>query len=76
MNGLHDMAGGLRECGLEVPDDVRVRVWDSATEVRYLVIPERPAGTDSMTEEQLAALVTSDVMAGVARVAAAAGGVA
>jgi nitrile hydratase len=46
-----------------------VRVWDSTAELRYLVLPERPAGTERMTEEQLAALVTRDAMIGVARVA-------
>ena len=44
-----------------------MRVWDSTAEVRYLVLPERPAGTDGLSEEQLAALVTRDAMIGVAR---------
>jgi len=52
----------LREFGLEVPDDVEVRVWDSTAELRYLVLPERPAGTDGWTEETLAAIVTRDSM--------------
>ncbi len=52
----------LREFGLEVPDDVEVRVWDSTAELRYLVLPERPAGTDGWTEEALAAIVTRDSM--------------
>lgn len=60
----------LREFGLDVPDDVEVRVWDSTAEMRYLVLPERPAGTEGMTEEQLVELVTRDSMIGVARVAA------
>ena len=60
----------LREFGVELPDDVEVRVWDSTAEIRYLVLPERPAGTESLTEEQLAELVTRDSMIGVARVAA------
>ena len=60
----------LREFGLDVPEDVEVRVWDSTAEIRYLVLPERPAGTEAMTEDQLAALVTRDSMIGVARVAA------
>ena len=60
----------MREFGLEVPEDTEVRVWDSTAEVRYLVLPERPAGTEGMTEERLAALVTRDSMIGVARVAA------
>jgi len=65
-----DPRGVLREFGLEVSDDTEVRVWDSTAEVRYLVVPERPAGTEGMTEEQLAALVTRDSMIGVARVPA------
>ena len=57
----------LREMGLEVPPDVEVRVWDSSSEVRYMVLPERPAGTEGWSEEQLAALVTRDALIGVAR---------
>jgi nitrile hydratase len=60
----------LREFGLDLPDEIEVRVWDSTAEVRYLVLPERPAGTDAMNEEQLMALVTRDSMIGVAQVAA------
>jgi len=60
----------LREFGVELPPDVEVRVWDSSSEVRYMVLPERPAGTESMNEEDLAALVSRDAMIGVARVAA------
>jgi nitrile hydratase subunit alpha len=59
----------LREFGLELDPDVDLRVWDSSAEVRYLVLPERPEGTDGLSEEQLAALVTRDAMIGVARVA-------
>ncbi len=62
----------LREMGLELDDRVEVRVWDSTAEVRYMVLPERPPGTDGLTAEALAALVTRDAMIGVARVAAAA----
>lgn len=58
----------LREFGLELGDDVEVRVWDSTAEIRYLVLPERPGGTEGMSEEELAALVTRDAMVGVARV--------
>jgi len=65
-----DPRGVLREFGLELPDDVEVRVWDSTAELRYLVLPERPAGTEHMTEEELAALVTRDSMVGVAKIAA------
>jgi nitrile hydratase subunit alpha len=63
-----DPRGILREFGTPVPDDVEVRVWDSTAELRYLVLPERPAGTEAMTEEQLAGLVTRDAMVGVAKV--------
>ena len=59
----------LREFGVEVDDDVEVRVWDSTAEVRYLVLPERPAGTEGLGEADLAELVTRDSMIGVARVA-------
>lgn len=65
-----DPRGVLREFGLELPEDVEVRVWDSTAELRYLVLPERPAGTEGMSEEALAALVTRDAMVGVARVSA------
>jgi nitrile hydratase subunit alpha len=57
----------LSEMGCDVPDDVEIRVWDSSAEVRYLVVPERPAGTDGASEEELAAMVTRDAMIGVAR---------
>jgi nitrile hydratase len=60
----------LREFGLDLPDSVEVRVWDSTAEVRYLVVPERPVGTENMNEEQLAALVTRDAMIGTTRVRA------
>lgn len=56
----------LREFGLELPESVEVRVWDSSSELRYLVLPERPAGTDGLSEEQLAELVSRDSMIGVA----------
>ena len=64
-----DPRGVLREFGLEISDDVEVRVWDSTAELRYLVLPERPAGTEKLGEEELAALVTRDSMVGVAKVA-------
>ena len=63
-----DPRGVLREFGLDLPDGVEVRVWDSTAEVRYLVLPERPAGTDHLSEEALAALVTRDSMIGVTKV--------
>jgi nitrile hydratase len=57
----------MAEFGLVVPQEVEVRVWDSTAEVRYLVLPEQPAGTEGMSEEQLANLVSRDSMIGVAR---------
>src|SRR5262245_59567812 len=63
-----DPRGILREFGLELPDDVEVRVWDSTAELRYLVLPERPAGTEGLSESALAELVTRDAMVGVAKV--------
>jgi nitrile hydratase subunit alpha len=57
----------LSEMGCDVPDDVELRVWDSSAEARYLVVPERPAGSDGATEAELAATVTRDAMIGVAR---------
>ena len=57
----------LAEMGCVVPDDTRIEVWDSSADARYLVLPPRPAGTDGMSEEELAALVTRDHMIGVAR---------
>ncbi|HEY7139620.1 MAG TPA: nitrile hydratase subunit alpha [Methylomirabilota bacterium] len=65
-----DPRGVLREVGVSLPDDVEVRVWDSTAELRYLVLPERPPGTEKLTEDELAALVTRDAMIGVARVTA------
>jgi len=62
-----DPRGVLRELGLELPDHVEVRVWDSTAELRYLVLPERPAGTEGLSEQELAALVTRDAMVGVAK---------
>jgi nitrile hydratase len=66
---VSDPRGVMREFGLVIPDEVEVRVWDSSAEQRYIVIPERPEGTESMTEAELAALVTRDSMIGVAKVA-------
>jgi len=63
-----DPRGVLREFGLELPEDVEVRVWDSTAELRYLVLPERPAGTEKLSEDELAGLVTRDAMVGVAKV--------
>jgi nitrile hydratase subunit alpha len=57
----------LREMGLDLPESVEIRVWDSSAEIRYMVLPERPAGTDGKSEEELAALVSRDAMIGTAR---------
>ena len=57
----------LREMGCVLSDDVEIRVWDSSAEVRYLVLPERPPGSEMLSEDQLAGLVTRDSMIGVAR---------
>jgi nitrile hydratase len=65
-----DPRGVLREFGLDLSADTEVRVWDSTAEIRYMVLPERPAGTDGLTEAQLAALVTRDAMIGVGKVSA------
>jgi nitrile hydratase len=65
-----DPRGVLREFALELAEDVEVRVWDSTAELRYLVLPERPEGTEGMSEEALGALVTRDAMVGVAKVSA------
>ena len=63
----------LREFGLELDDTIEVRVWDSSAEQRYLVLPERPAGTEGLSEAERASLVTRDAMIGVARAKAPAG---
>ena len=59
----------LAEMGLTLGDDVEIRIWDSSSEVRYFVLPERPAGTENLPEEELAGLVTRDAMVGIAKVA-------
>lgn len=61
-----DPRGVLREFGLDLPESVEVRVWDSSAEIRYLVLPERPQGTDGWLEDELVGLVTRDAMIGVA----------
>lgn len=63
-----DPRGLLKEFGLAIADDVEVRVWDSTAEIRYLVLPERPAGSERLTEEQLVTLVTRNSMIGTAKV--------
>jgi nitrile hydratase len=61
---VKDPRGVLREFGIELPESVRIRIWDSTAEVRYLVVPRRPAGTQHLSESDLAALVTRDSMIG------------
>src|SRR6516225_7176983 len=65
---VFDPRGLLKELGLELSPEIEVRVWDSTAEVRYLVLPERPAGSEKLSEAELAALVTRDAMVGVSRV--------
>ena len=62
---VRDPRGVLAEFDVTLPDEVEIRVWDSTAEIRYLVIPQRPAGTDGWSEQQLAELVTRDSMIGV-----------
>jgi nitrile hydratase len=61
-----DPRGVLREFGVELPEETEIRVWDSTAELRYMVVPERPAGSEGLSEEALAALVTRDSMIGTA----------
>ena len=65
-----DPRGVLKELGVTLPESTEVRVWDSTAEIRYMVLPQRPAGTERLSEDELAALVTRDAMIGVARVQA------
>ena len=67
---VSDPRGVLAEFGVELEDDVELRVLDSTADIRYLVIPHRPVGSETMSEEELAALVTRDSMIGVAQPAA------
>src|SRR5437588_2555946 len=71
-----DPRGVLREFGLELPEETEIHVWDSTAGLRYMVLPERPAGTQHMSEEELAELVTRDSMVGVAKGTAAKAGAA
>jgi nitrile hydratase len=64
---VSDPRGVLKEFGTEVSENVEVRTWDTTAELRYLVLPERPSGTENLTEDQLAELVTRDSMIGVTR---------
>ena len=63
-----DPRGVVREFGLELDDEVEIRVWDSTAELRYLVLPERPADTENMSETELAEIVTRDSMVGVNKI--------
>lgn len=56
----------LKELGTELPEDIKIKVWDTSAETRYLVLPMRPEGTEHMTEEELQQLITKDVLIGVA----------
>ena len=67
---ISDPRGVLKEFGVKLGNDVEVRVWDSTAELRYMVLPARPAGTENMSEDELAELVTRDSMIGVARIEA------
>jgi nitrile hydratase len=58
----------LREMGLDIPDSREIRVWDSSAEMRYMVLPQRPAGTDGLDEARLVPLITRDALIGVAEV--------
>jgi nitrile hydratase len=66
-NAVADPRSVLKEFGTELADDVEIRLWDSTSEMRYLVLPERPAGTEGWSEEALATLVTRNAMIGVER---------
>ena len=65
-----DPRGVLEEFGVELSDDIEIRVWDSSAELRYLVLPQQPTGTEGLSEDELAALVTRDSMIGTALVEA------
>jgi nitrile hydratase subunit alpha len=67
---VSDPRGVLKDFGLELGAEVEIRVWDSSAEIRYLVIPQRPSGTDGLSEDELAAIVTRDSMVGVEKIAA------
>ena len=64
---VREPRGVLHEMGLDLPASVEVHVWDSSAEIRYMVLPERPAGTEDWSEERLASLVTRDALIGVAK---------
>jgi nitrile hydratase len=64
---VRDPRGVLRDFGVDLGDDVEVRVWDATSERRYLVVPQRPAGTEGWSQDELAALVTRNAMIGTHR---------
>lgn len=66
--GVREPRAVLKEFGVNVPQEKEVKVWDSSAQIRWFVIPERPANSDHLSEEQLAALVTPEAMMGVAQV--------
>jgi nitrile hydratase len=66
---VSDPRGVLEQFGTELPEDVEVRVWDSTSEVRFVVLPERPEGTEGWTAEELAGIVTRNSMVGVEKIA-------
>jgi nitrile hydratase len=61
---VKDPRGVLKEFGVTLPEEMQIRIWDSTAEVRYLVIPQRPSGTQHLSERELADLVTRDSMIG------------
>ncbi|HSZ09854.1 MAG TPA: nitrile hydratase subunit alpha [Steroidobacteraceae bacterium] len=70
---VKDPRGVLREFGVELPETTQIRIWDSTAEIRYLVLPQRPAGTEHLLEHELASLVTRDSMIGTGLVLGATG---
>jgi nitrile hydratase subunit alpha len=66
--GVREPRAVLREFGVPIAEDTEVKVWDSSAQIRWFVVPERPAGTDQLSEDELAALVTPEAMMGVALV--------
>ena len=64
---MRDPRGVLEEFGVDLPDETRITVWDSTAELRYLVVPQRPAGTDGWDEATLAQLVSRNAMIGTER---------
>ena len=67
MRAVRDPRGVLAEFGVSIDDNIKVRVWDSTAELRYLVLPQRPPGSDDLNETELASLVTRNSMIGTDR---------